>query len=40
MFFCNLKGAAMQAKSGPQAAMMGCGGFAAFSIVIDLVMGH
>jgi len=35
-----ITGAAMQAKSGPQAAMMGCGGFAAFSIVIDLVMGH
>jgi len=35
-----ITGAAIQAKSGPQAAAMGCGGFAAFSIVIDLVMGH
>jgi len=32
-------GAAMQAKSGPQAAAIGCGGFAAFSLVIDKVMG-
>jgi len=33
-------GAMLQAKSGPQAAAMGCGGFAAFSIVIDKIMGH
>lgn len=33
-------GAAMQAKSGPQASAMGCGGFAAFSLVIDTVMGN
>ncbi len=33
-------GAAMQAKSGPQAAGMGCAGFAAFSLIIDKVMGH
>mmetsp|Transcript_15332 Transcript_15332/g.27843 ORF Transcript_15332/g.27843 Transcript_15332/m.27843 type:complete len:270 (+) Transcript_15332:117-926(+) len=32
-------GAAMQAKSGPQASAIGCGGFAAFSLVIDSVMG-
>jgi len=32
-------GAAMQAKQGPQAAVVGCGGFAAFSLVIDRVMG-
>ena len=32
-------GAAMQAKQGPQAAAIGCGGFAAFSIVIDQIMG-
>lgn len=32
-------GAAMQAKQGPQAAAIGCGGFAAFSLVIDKVMG-
>jgi mitochondrial import inner membrane translocase subunit TIM22 len=35
-----LTGAALQAKSGPQAAAVGCGGFAAFSLVIDSVMGH
>lgn len=35
-----ITGAALQAKSGPQAAAMGCGGFAAFSLVIDNVMGH
>uniref|UniRef100_A0A7S2P255 Mitochondrial import inner membrane translocase subunit TIM22 n=1 Tax=Leptocylindrus danicus TaxID=163516 RepID=A0A7S2P255_9STRA len=33
-------GAAIQAKQGPQAAALGCGGFAAFSLVIDAVMGH
>lgn len=33
-------GAAMQAKSGPQASAMGCAGFAAFSLIIDKVMGH
>lgn len=33
-------GAAMQAKSGPQGAAVGCAGFAAFSLVIDKVMGH
>ncbi len=32
-------GAAMQAKQGPQASAIGCGGFAAFSLVIDTVMG-
>jgi import inner membrane translocase subunit TIM22 len=32
-------GAAMQAKAGPQASAIGCGGFAAFSLVIDSVMG-
>lgn len=31
-------GAAMQAKQGPQAAAIGCGGFAAFSLIIDKVM--
>jgi import inner membrane translocase subunit TIM22 len=35
-----LTGAALQAKSGPQAAALGCGGFAAFSLVIDSFMGH
>lgn len=35
-----LTGAALQAKSGPQAAAVGCGGFAAFSLAIDSVMGH
>jgi mitochondrial import inner membrane translocase subunit TIM22 len=35
-----ITGAALQAKSGPQAAAVGCGGFAAFSFVIDSVMGH
>lgn len=34
-----ITGAAMQAKSGPQAAALGCGGFAAFSLVIAKVMG-
>lgn len=34
-----ITGAAMQAKQGPQAAAIGCGGFAAFSLVIDKVMG-
>lgn len=32
-------GAALQAKAGPQASALGCGGFAAFSLVIDSVMG-
>lgn len=31
-------GAAMQARSGPQSALIGCGGFAAFSLVADTVM--
>eukprot|EP00548_Thalassiothrix_antarctica_P015608 CAMPEP_0194176206 /NCGR_PEP_ID=MMETSP0154-20130528/10150_1 /TAXON_ID=1049557 /ORGANISM="Thalassiothrix antarctica, Strain L6-D1" /LENGTH=233 /DNA_ID=CAMNT_0038890299 /DNA_START=21 /DNA_END=722 /DNA_ORIENTATION=- len=35
-----ITGAAIQAKSGPQAAAVGCGGFAAFSLVIDTFMGH
>eukprot|EP00934_Nitzschia_sp_Nitz4_P007788 Nitzschia sp. Nitz4//scaffold78_size91513//25179//25895//NITZ4_004920-RA/size91513-processed-gene-0.60-mRNA-1//1//CDS//3329558103//7778//frame0 len=35
-----ITGAALQVKSGPQAAAMGCGGFAAFSLVIDSFMGH
>ena len=34
-----ITGAALQAKQGPQAAAIGCGGFAAFSFVIDKVMG-
>ncbi|KAL3923467.1 MAG: hypothetical protein SGARI_006210, partial [Bacillariaceae sp.] len=33
-----ITGAALQAKSGPQAMAIGCGGFAAFSIVIDSFM--
>lgn len=35
-----ITGAALQAKQGPQAAAFGCGGFAAFSLVIDSVMGN
>jgi len=35
-----ITGAALQAKAGPQAAAVGCGGFAAFSIVIDSFMGN
>lgn len=35
-----MTGAALQAKQGPQAAAIGCGGFAAFSLVIDSFMGH
>ena len=35
-----ITGAALQARQGPQAAAMGCGGFAAFSLVIDSFMGH
>jgi import inner membrane translocase subunit TIM22 len=35
-----ITGAALQAKSGPQAAAIGCGGFAAFSLVIDSFMGN
>ena len=35
-----ITGAALQAKQGPQAAAIGCGGFAAFSLVIDQFMGH
>eukprot|EP00594_Rhizosolenia_setigera_P008928 CAMPEP_0178973274 /NCGR_PEP_ID=MMETSP0789-20121207/21628_1 /TAXON_ID=3005 /ORGANISM="Rhizosolenia setigera, Strain CCMP 1694" /LENGTH=260 /DNA_ID=CAMNT_0020661115 /DNA_START=99 /DNA_END=881 /DNA_ORIENTATION=- len=31
-------GAAMQGKSGPQAAAMGCGGFAAFSLLVHPLM--
>jgi import inner membrane translocase subunit TIM22 len=34
-----ITGAALQSKAGPQAAALGCGGFAAFSLVIDSVMG-
>ena len=34
-----ITGAALQAKQGPQAAAMGCGGFAAFSLVVDKLMG-
>ncbi|CAB9496090.1 membrane translocase subunit TIM22 [Seminavis robusta] len=34
-----ITGAALQAKQGPHAAAVGCGGFAAFSLVIDTVMG-
>lgn len=35
-----ITGASLQAKAGPQAAALGCGGFAAFSLVIDSVMGN
>jgi len=35
-----ITGAAMQAKQGPQAAALGCGGFAIFSLAIDKIMGH
>lgn len=35
-----ITGAALQAHAGPQAALFGCGGFAAFSIVIDKFMGN
>ena len=35
-----ITGATLQAKSGPQSAAIGCGGFAAFSLVIDSVMGN
>ncbi|GAX14591.1 hypothetical protein FisN_6Lh371 [Fistulifera solaris] len=35
-----ITGAAMQAKAGPQSAALGCGGFAAFSLVIDSFMHH
>ena len=35
-----ITGAALQAKAGPQSAAIGCGGFAAFSLVIDSFMGH
>lgn len=35
-----ITGAALQAKQGPQAAAVGCGGFAAFSLLIDSFMGH
>jgi len=34
-----LTGAALQAKQGPQASALGCGGFAAFSLAIDSIMG-
>ncbi|GKZ00111.1 hypothetical protein MPSEU_000964500 [Mayamaea pseudoterrestris] len=34
-----ITGAALQAKSGPQAAAFGCGGFAVFSLIADKVMG-
>ena len=33
-----ITGAALQVKAGPQAACLGCAGFAAFSVVIDQVM--
>lgn len=32
-------GAALSAKQGPQAACFGCVGFAAFSAVMEVVMG-
>lgn len=35
-----ITGAALQGRQGPQAAAFGCGGFAAFSLVIDSIMGH
>jgi import inner membrane translocase subunit TIM22 len=35
-----ITGAALQAKQGPQAMAVGCGGFAAFSLAIDSVMGN
>lgn len=34
-----ITGAAMQAKQGPHAAAVGCGGFATFSLIIDKIMG-
>jgi import inner membrane translocase subunit TIM22 len=34
-----ITGAALQAKSGPQAAAFGCGGFAVFSLIADKIMG-
>lgn len=33
-------GAALAYKGGPHSMVMGCAGFAAFSLVIDSVMGH
>ena len=35
-----ITGAALQAKQGPQAAALGCGGFAIFSLGIEQIMGH
>jgi len=35
-----ISGAAIAARQGPQAACMGCAGFAAFSVVIDQVWPH
>lgn len=35
-----ITGAALQAKQGPQAAAIGCGGFAIFSLGIEQIMGH
>ena len=35
-----LLGAAMQAKSGPQASALGCAGFAGFSLIIDKVISN
>jgi import inner membrane translocase subunit TIM22 len=35
-----ITGAALQAKSGPQAAAFGCGGFAMFSLIADKIMGN
>lgn len=35
-----ITGAALQISNGPQAAAVGCCGFAAFSLVIDSFMGH
>ncbi len=35
-----ITGATFGAKSGPQAMCLGCGGMAAFTLVIDRIMGH
>ena len=35
-----ISGAALAYKGGPQSMLMGCAGFAAFSLVIDSIMGH
>eukprot|EP00591_Stephanopyxis_turris_P009902 CAMPEP_0195518744 /NCGR_PEP_ID=MMETSP0794_2-20130614/13590_1 /TAXON_ID=515487 /ORGANISM="Stephanopyxis turris, Strain CCMP 815" /LENGTH=241 /DNA_ID=CAMNT_0040647765 /DNA_START=105 /DNA_END=830 /DNA_ORIENTATION=+ len=35
-----ITGASLQAKAGPQAAALGCGGFAVFSLAIEQFMGN